>query len=98
MRQADYLTAAEIQSEEWRTAYDIVQALRPQWLRKRGQQSILGSGDIVVYQDDMRLGGPSQLRDIPATLVVAMRYYDGPSAQQRWGLDHGYGVIQVETR
>ena len=75
-----------------------MQSLRPNWLRTRGPQSIYRDGQIVVYQDNVRVGGPEALRVIPATDVLSMRFFDGPSATQRWGLDHGHGAIQVLTR
>jgi hypothetical protein len=94
----DLISREQVIESHQTNAYDVVRALRPGWLRKRGAQSINFDGDIVVYVDVNRLGGPESLRQISAESVSYIQFIDGPTATQRWGLDHGHGVILVSTR
>jgi len=79
-------------------ALDLVNAVRPGWLQKRGARSIHFDGDLVVYFGNVRFGGPSSLRSISLDEVVSIEYFDGPSATQRWGTGHSHGAIVVHTR
>jgi hypothetical protein len=92
------------------TAFDLVQALRPQWLRARGSNSlrIVTRGDanwvadespIVVYQDGRLLGpGVELLRSIPHASIEQVEYFDAAEAQQRWGVGHPQGAIHVISK
>lgn len=53
---------------------------------------------VRVYQNDMRLLGTDDLRQIPMSTVVEVRYIPGPQAGVRYGTDHTGGVILVKTR
>lgn len=94
------------------TVYDLVFALRKQWLHTRGVElsetpgvSMSETGGrvtsaaptLVAYLDNARLGDLEQLRTLPLTGVVAVRYYDAAQATQRFGAGHRHGVIQVIT-
>ncbi len=92
------ITQQEVQASNQSNAFEVVNALRPQWLRVRGMQSVHHQGTVVVYYDDTRLGGPETLRQIPANAIVSLRFVDQVTATQRWGLDHGHGAIVVSTR
>lgn len=50
---------------------------------------------VIVYFDDMRLGGSATLQTIPAVRIASIRYVNGRDAQTRWGVGHGAGVIHV---
>ena len=91
---AEFITMAEIDAQDFRTAYDVVQRLRPTWLTKRastptrigvrvdasgGVQTEAGSG-IVVYLDNTRLGGVDALRDITVGGVGSIQYMDAAKA------------------
>ena len=95
---ARLITTDEIDVTRFSTAFEVVQALRPQWLRMRGQTSINMSESIKVYFDDVLLGTPSQLRNVPARAITWMRFLDGNEATTRWGLDHGQGAILVSSK
>lgn len=93
------LTYEQIQETNRQNAFEVVESLRSNWLRTRGQSSLIGPETIVqVYLDDNRLGGVETLRTIPTSQVRYIRWYDGIAATGRWGLDHGAGVIYVSTR
>ena len=99
-QKAERSSGSEISTEEIReasqlNAYDLVRALRPYWLQKRGQNSLLLQGDIVVYLNDVRLGGPAELRQISTDEIGAIRRLSASEATRRWGMDHTYGAIVV---
>jgi hypothetical protein len=89
---------AEIEAANLTDAFALVQSRRPQWLDVRGPSSLSNGVPRLVYVDNAVLGEVSTLRQINATLVQAIRFWDGPSATQKWGSNHGSGVIQVVTR
>lgn len=92
------ITAEQLQEQNFQTAYEAVNALRSNWLRRRGIDSFRAPGQVMVYHDDMRLGGVGALRQIRVDSIAFIRYYDGEAASARWGLDHGHGVIYVSSR
>ena len=94
------LLADEIRAVGARTAYEAVLRLRPEWLRRRGAVSIRdpGSGEVVVYVDGVRLGGPGSLGSIPVGSIVLIEYLNPSDAAGRYGPGHLGGAIQVRTR
>jgi hypothetical protein len=95
----NFISMEEVQASGRADAYAAVESLRPLWLRSRGPTSITqGQQSVQVYLDNTLMGGLDQLRLIPAHNIASMRYFDGPEATQRWGLNHGLGAIVVSTR
>ena len=80
------------------TAYQVIRALRPEWLDVRARAASLQGSQRRVYLDDLHLGGLETLERIPASSIGAIYFFDGPAAVQRWGTDHSGGVIQIHTR
>ena len=71
--QADLITRAEMERNEYASLYEVVQALRGQWLRTRGPTTILGRpSEVQVMVDDMRLGGVTTLRSLTRDNVDAI--------------------------
>lgn len=94
----DLLTQEQIQATNRQNAFEVVETLRSNWLRPRGQTSLTQrSAEVLVYVNNQRVGGVDQLRAIPAMLITSIQWYDGIAASGRWGLDHGAGVIMVNT-
>lgn len=81
----------------YNTAYDVIEALRSNWLAARGPDSFTSPTQVQVYFDGIRMGGVDQLRAIDVRPVTYMRFFDGIAATARWGLDHGAGAIYVST-
>lgn len=79
------------------TVFDAVAALHSNWLRPRGPDSFLLSSIVWVYIDGQRVGPVDVLRSVQPNLVTSVRFYDGPTATGRWGVDNGAGVIHVST-
>jgi hypothetical protein len=95
------ITLEEIASAERAgSAYDVVQALRPNWLRGRSPGTVQnpGGGAVVVYVDDLRVGGVEHLRSLPSNTIASMRYLDSGDATTRFGTGHMGGAILVAVR
>lgn len=95
---SELITPEEVASVEVATALQLVQRLRPGWLRGRGSTSIVGGEELpVVYVDDVRSGAIQTLDDLAAGIVHQVSFISGRDAAVRYGLNHGAGVIMVET-
>jgi hypothetical protein len=92
------LSAQEIRESASANLYEVIRARRPEWLIKRGQTSINLEGDIVVYVDNVALGGPETLRGIDVQSVQVVRFLSASEAQMRYGVGHMHGAIVVTTR
>jgi hypothetical protein len=97
-RDARLLSAEEIRASSASTLYDVIRSHRPEWLIKRGQTSINLEGDIVVYVDNVALGGPESLKSIDVQSVQSVRFLNASEAQMRYGVGHMHGAIVVTTR
>ena len=91
------VTSEELRKGAASNLYEFLQTNRPMWLRKRGQTSIMNEGDIVVYLDGAKLGGPETLRSISLQGTESLQFLDAASAQQRYGVGHNHGAILVFT-
>jgi len=81
----------------YNTAYEVIEAMRSNWLSERGPDSFSSPVKVQVYFDGIRLGGVESLRTIDLRPVTYIRFFDGIAATARWGLDHGQGAIYVST-
>ena len=98
-RTRDVITAEEIARTRPGTAYDVVEALRPEFLRSRGPVSTDGTQEYaVVYLDGVRAGGLIELRRVPAEVLAEIRYISGPDATTRYGTGHAGGAILITTK
>jgi hypothetical protein len=95
---ADVITRDEIQQAHWQSAYELIQTLRPRWLRAHGAETILGKPpDVQVHLDENLLGGVATLRNIATNGIMSIQFVDPVSAAARWGGDHANGAIIVST-
>jgi hypothetical protein len=92
------ITKEQLTKNHYSTVYDAVEALRANWLQTRGTDSFQSPSQVKVYLDNAMYGGVESMRNISATTISFIRWFDGVSASARWGLDHGAGVIFVSTR
>ena len=97
-RQQGIITTQEIDAARYRSAFVVVEALRPLWVRPRGRTSFRARESVKVYLDDSLLGEPDQLKQITTNSIASIRFVDSNEATMRWGLDHGHGAIVVSTR
>jgi hypothetical protein len=109
------ITLAEIEGTPGaRTAQDVINRLRPQWLRGRGSGTFNKTAEegIIVYVDGLRSGylpvtqlvaraqsaGTNPLEGITADRVSRILYYTASDATQKYGTGHAFGAIEVITR
>jgi hypothetical protein len=109
-RQANTITADEIlQEARTQNAFELIRALRPNWLQSRGAQSLgqpsaagAATGaqiqSVMVYIDGTRLGPPQMLQQILARDVAEARFLSPTEAFARFGSDHAAGAILITTR
>lgn len=76
------ITQQELAAISVSTAYDIVERLRPLWLRSTGPRasSTRLVTEIVVMSDGQYFGNVNSLRQIPAGGVRELRYMSGSEA------------------
>ena len=96
-RNMNELTREQITASNQMSALEVVQSERPHWLYRRGNRTVSGDTDIVVYLDGSRLGGPEALAHIPAINIERMRFLSEREAQFRYGVGHLHGAIEVVT-
>jgi hypothetical protein len=95
----DRLTEAEIRSSDAGNVYDLVQQLRPRWLRESTERSLRLDTVILVYQDGVLLGEVAAMRTFPVELVRSMRILGAAEAGTlpSLGSRHVERVIMIST-
>jgi len=92
-KQRNLITQGEIATLDVRSAYDVIQILRPQMLRVRG------SIGIAVYVNGIRMmSGMQSLYDISPTSIHEIRYLNSFDATARFGMDVPDGAISITTK
>jgi hypothetical protein len=94
----DLISLEQVQAARVDNAYELVRKLHPIWLRKRGANSVQNDGDVVVYLNDTRLGGPEALRQVETITITSIRFFGPGPANFRFGTGHHHGAIQVSTK
>ena len=100
-RGSNVITAEEARETSANDAYEVVQLLRPMWLRPRAAPSLTNArgGYARIYVDNVPLaGGTRELRTVPAGDIREIRYISPADATTRFGTGHAGGVIMVLTR
>lgn len=92
-----WIMREQIAEPRFSSAYDVVRALRSNWLSSRGDASIRLRTEVQVYLDGVHLGGVEMLQGISTPAIQYIRYFNGTDATTRWGIGHGRGVIYVGT-
>lgn len=100
-RTGNVITFEEIRTLQVPSAWEIVEMLRPQFLRTRGSVSFNDPTPVpaVVYVDGLQYGAtPQALKTIERTVVREIEYLDSRDATTRFGTGHRGGAILVKTR
>ncbi|HYX81667.1 MAG TPA: hypothetical protein VE714_04695, partial [Gemmatimonadales bacterium] len=99
-RNANVLTVEEFEGTTAADVMALVQQFRPNWLHTRGRISILdpSAGDLRVYVNGVSAGDVNRLREYRVSEVRELRFLNAGEAQQRYGVGHGGGVIEVWLR
>lgn len=91
------LTTDQLRGQTYQNAYEAIQALRSTWLKPRGSDSFNSPSVVVVYLDNVKLGGVETLQSLQLSTIQFIRHYDASAANARWGVGHASGAIQVIT-
>jgi hypothetical protein len=85
--------------QEGLTVLQVIQRLRPNWLRPRGTAS-LGGGAVVprAVVDGVPLGDYPDLAGVSAREVRAIEFFSAGDATTRFGTGYPGGAILVRTR
>jgi len=77
--------------------FDLIQKLRPHWLRGRGQKSVLiqEASIPVVYVNRIRYGLIDSLHNISIADVTEIHYLNAGDAAFRFGPNHSGGAILI---
>ena len=97
-RSRNVIVQAEIDSTSASDAYQVIQLLRPEWLRSRGAGSMGGAPQMpVAYVDGQRYGELQSLQSFRIGTFKELRYYSASEATNRWGTGHTGGVVYLTT-
>jgi hypothetical protein len=93
----NFIFADEINSSVATNAYDLIESLRPYWLRGRGPKSVRNrmASNPMAYVDGLRLGNISSLVSLPVHNIVKIEYMNSGDATIRFGTDHPGGAILI---
>ena len=99
-RSQNVIGVEEIKGSTASNAFDLIQQVRPNWMRSRGPASLRNPQPVfpVVYLGDMSYGPMESLRGLPTNGIDEIRYINATTATTRFGSGHAGGVIQVFVR
>jgi hypothetical protein len=97
------LTAEQIAQTNLSDLYEVINRLRPNFLRMREHNSVdttLTTASLypTVYIDGQTLGDISSLHNIVASLVSEVRYYTPSQGAIKFGTQNRSGVIEVKMK
>jgi hypothetical protein len=92
-RDANLITRDELDDVSDRSVLEVIQVLRPQWLRRTGFRNGLPSAvlDNQRYELDI-------LETMSPDEVFTIRFVSPSDASIRWGTGYPSGVIELRTR
>jgi hypothetical protein len=96
----DVITAEQIATRTDGTVEELVQSLRPGWLRPRTAGTLSSAGPIMpeVFLDGSYFGPIGALRTIPTTSVDNIEFIGASDATTLYGTGYMGGVIHVHSR
>lgn len=100
---SDRITRSEIAASSAGNAYDMIERLRPNWLRVPSTGSLSGMRNriIVVYVDGQRLGDTQSLRSLSVIAIQSMQWLDATRAEtvlHEVGSQPIAGAILIKTQ
>lgn len=96
---ARLIAVEEVEASTASSAYDLIQQLRPRWLYVTTGPTTFGQEPgIVVYVNEMRMGGLANLRELDTNSIHHIAFMDANEATARFGLNHTHGAISVTLR
>lgn len=99
MRDRDVIGPDELATVEVRTtALQMIQRLRPFWLRSRGPVGVRNEPPIPVYVNNQRVSESAPLERYTAGELLELRFLNASLATQRFGTGHPSGAILLTLR
>ena len=96
---ARLIAEQEVANSTASSAFELIQQLRPRWLYVSSAPTTFGrEPGIVVYVNEMRMGGLHRLREVDANAVRKVAFMDANEATGRFGLNHSHGAILVSLK
>ena len=97
------ITDAELAASGTETAYDVIQRLRPEYLRpkpsqKGNFQGVTTAPPPAVIVNGQNSGELADLRRIPAISLSAIHYYTIEEAKRKFGMQYQGGAIELTYR
>ena len=94
------ITETEIAQLPSSSLYDLIQKVRPEFLRSRGTSSFSNTDTEypVVFVDGRLYGDMASLRTLVSAQISQVRYYDAMAAQAKYGVIKASGVIDVTVK
>jgi hypothetical protein len=77
------ISEEEIRASSGSTVFDVVERLRPLWLRTGPQRSSNLPTEVVVIVNDMYFGTAESLRSMSPETIYELRYLDAAAATAR---------------
>jgi hypothetical protein len=98
-KNSSVITRDEIAAANVYNAYDAVKLLRPAFLHSHGATtySTVDNGLPKVYLNHQLYGDSESLKNLEVSAIREIRYYNGPEASSRFGLNNVNGAIEVIT-
>jgi hypothetical protein len=101
-RDSNVITADEIAASHETNAFDAISRLRPLFLRSHGRSTLSAgtnaSDYATVFLDGQSYGDLSTLKNLVTPQIRQIRFYNGPDAVTKFGMQYGSGVIAIDTR
>jgi hypothetical protein len=96
----DLISEEEIATVDFQSVYEVVQALRPQWLRSRGITSFIDPRPdyAEVFVDGTEVGEISYLWLVSAIHVKELRFWGPEKAGVKFGMGYPRGVIEIVSK
>lgn len=95
----DFITQEQARASTARNAYELIEHLHPNWLRKHGGD--VGNGmhstGVAVFLQGHEMEGVQNLRDIGIDQVVSIQYLGSVEASAAYGPGHEQGAILVSS-
>ena len=95
---ADIILPEEIAAARATDAYDAIMRLRPRFLAPHASMDSRRPEGVQVVVDGVTLRGSSELRTVPASSIVYIRYLSELEASTNWGGSFKTPVVYVLTR
>jgi hypothetical protein len=97
------ITNAEIPTTGTESAYDLIQRVRPEYLRTKPTQTYMGASSNAapppaLFLNGQHIGELADLRSVPAPALSMIRYYNIEEGKRKYGMQYGGGVIEIQYR